>query len=292
MRFYLFLLFLLFASLLKAQQNTLLWEVSGNGLEKPSYLFGTIHLQDKRVFCFPDSVKIAFDSCDVLALEIVMDFSNPQELLSKIMIKDESQSLKNILTKQEYKKVKKAVSKNLDPAMILMMDKILPVLIAAELMSSQTHKDEKYPMDLYLQKQAEKKGKVLYSLESIESQYTVLEKISIEKQKEELLAVVDSMSVYKTLTDSMILLYQQQKIEELYCITNSYNSSFDEAWQEELLDKRNVAMVEKLKEKMKEGSVFVAVGAGHLPGTTGLVFLLNQAGYRVRPVYSQCTAKP
>jgi uncharacterized protein YbaP (TraB family) len=283
-----FLLFSFFFSL-QSQKNTLLWEVSGNGLEKPSYLFGTIHLQDKRVFCFSDSMLIAFDKSDILALEIVMDFSDPKAIIEKIMIKDESKSLKNLLTKQQYKKVKKAVSKNLDVTMVLMMDKILPVLIAAELMSSQTHKDEKYPMDLYLQKQAEKKEKKLFSLESIDSQYAVLDKISIENQKEELLAVVDSMEVYKQITDSMITLYQQQNIEALYCITNNYNSSFDEAWQEKLLDKRNVAMVTKLKEKMKEGSVFVAVGAGHLPGATGLIFLLKAQGYTVRPVYSTCT---
>ncbi|MCX6182081.1 MAG: TraB/GumN family protein [Bacteroidetes bacterium] len=289
MRFcFIFILFFVFSSL-HAQNNTLLWEVSGKGLQKPSYLFGTIHLRDKRVFCFPDSVTIAFENSDVLALEIVMDFNDPKAVLDKIMIKNDSQSLKNLLTKQEYKKVKKTVAKNLDPTMLLVMDKVLPVLIAAELMSSQTEKDEKYPMDLYLQKQAEKKGKMLYSLESIESQYAVLEKISIEKQKEELLAVVDSMAMYKQLTDSMIALYQHQDIEALYCITNSYNSSFDEAWQEELLDKRNVLMVEKLNEKMKEGSVFVAVGAGHLPGATGLIVLLKAQGYTVRPVYSKCT---
>ena len=289
MRFgFIFLLLFAFSSL-QSQQNTLLWEVSGNGLEKPSYLFGTIHLRDKRVFCFPDSVLIAFDKSDVLALEIVIDLSDSKAIMDKIMIKDESKYLKKLLTKEEYKKVKKAVAKNLDPAMLLIMDKMLPVLIAADLMGSQTNKDEKYPMDLYLQKQGEKKQKTLYSLESVESQYAVLEKISLEKQKEELLAVVDSMAMYKKLTDSMINLYMHQDIEALYCITNSYNTSFDEEWQEEMLDKRNVGMVAQLKEKMKEGSVFVAVGAGHLPGTTGLIFLLKMQGYTVRPVYSTCT---
>jgi len=126
-------------------------------------------------------------------------------------------------------------------------------------------------------------------LESIDSQYAVLDKIDIEKQKEELLAVVDSMELYKQITDSMISLYQHQDIESLFCITNNYNSTFDEAWQEELLDKRNLTMVDKLKEKMKEGSVFVAVGAGHLSGATGLISLLKAEGYTVRPLYSNCT---
>jgi len=289
MRFTL-LCFLFFMSIfLHAQKNSVLWEVSGNGLEKSSYLFGTIHLQDKRVFCFPDSVWIVFENIDILALEIVMNFDDPKAIAEKIMIKDQSKSLKNILSKKEYKRVKKSVNKNLGLTMSLMMDKILPMMIAAELMSSQTNKDEKLPMDLYLQKSAEKKQKKLFSLESIDSQFSVLDNIPIDKQKEELLNVVDSMEKYKQLADSMIVLYQQQNIEALYKITDEGSSSFDEALEAELLDKRNKAMVTKLKDKMKEGSVFVAVGAGHLWGDNGLIHLLQMQGYSVRPVYSTCT---
>ena len=282
-------LFVLFSPALNAQQNSLLWEVSGNGLTQSSYLFGTIHLQDKRVFCFPDSLANAMDSVKVVALEIVVNFDDPKALLDKIILKDEEKSLKKILTKQEYKKVKKAVAANCALSMTLMMDKVLPVLVAAELMSSQTHKDEKYPMDLYLQKRAEKKGKTLLSLESIESQFSVLDRIPIEKQKEELLAVVDSLEYYKILTDSMISLYQQQNVQALFTMSDDYNSAFDAAWQVDLLDNRNLAMAEKIIAQMPLANMLVAVGAAHLPGSKGLVKLLQQAGYTVRPLYSLCS---
>ncbi|HKO80940.1 MAG TPA: TraB/GumN family protein, partial [Chitinophagaceae bacterium] len=61
MRKLLFLLFIHFLSIISFSQkttvaNTLLWRISGNGLTRPSYLFGTIHLTDKRVFNFGDSL--------------------------------------------------------------------------------------------------------------------------------------------------------------------------------------------------------------------------------------------
>src|SRR4051812_19040402 len=51
----------------------LLWKISGNGLNKPSYLFGTMHLRDKRVFDFSDSVLVKLQECDAFAMEVIPD---------------------------------------------------------------------------------------------------------------------------------------------------------------------------------------------------------------------------
>ena len=48
---------------------SLLWEISGNGLKKPSYLFGTMHVSDKLAFHLGDSFYTAIKSADVVALE-------------------------------------------------------------------------------------------------------------------------------------------------------------------------------------------------------------------------------
>ena len=52
-----------------------------------------------------------------------------------------------------------------------------------------------------------------------------------------------------------------------------------------LLVKRNQRMVERMKPILKQGGAFVAVGAAHLPGETGLLYRLEKAGYRVTVVY-------
>src|SRR6478735_4759198 len=62
----------------KTQQNqkpvtkkyqSLLWEITGNGLKKPSYLFGTMHVSDKLAFHLGDSFYTALKSVQVVALE-------------------------------------------------------------------------------------------------------------------------------------------------------------------------------------------------------------------------------
>src|SRR5437764_2889491 len=49
--------------------KSLLWEITGNGLTRPSYLFGTMHVSDKLVFHLGDSFYTAIKSADVVALE-------------------------------------------------------------------------------------------------------------------------------------------------------------------------------------------------------------------------------
>ncbi|MEP7218312.1 MAG: TraB/GumN family protein, partial [Bacteroidota bacterium] len=70
-------LLLIASSGLLAQQKkvdrSLLWEISGKGLAHPSYLYGTFHVEDKRVFDFTDSVLLKFHECTAFASEIVLD---------------------------------------------------------------------------------------------------------------------------------------------------------------------------------------------------------------------------
>src|SRR5579871_1020111 len=48
----------------------LLWEITGNGLKKPSYLFGTMHVSSKMVFHLSDSFYFGIKNSDVVALEL------------------------------------------------------------------------------------------------------------------------------------------------------------------------------------------------------------------------------
>ena len=54
-------------------------------------------------------------------------------------------------------------------------------------------------------------------------------------------------------------------------------------FQEALIDKRNDTMTERALPVLEKGPTFIAVGALHLPGETGLVKQLRDAGYTVTP---------
>jgi len=53
--------------------NTLLWKISGNGLIKSSYLYGTMHLTDKRVFQLGDSLYKSIEQTEGFAAELDMN---------------------------------------------------------------------------------------------------------------------------------------------------------------------------------------------------------------------------
>jgi uncharacterized protein YbaP (TraB family) len=79
--------------------KTLLWRISGKGLQQPSYLYGTMHLQDKRLFQFGDSVYQAIESTQGLATEI--DF---QEAVDSIFSNHEEKAKKDqVLAKEKIK---------------------------------------------------------------------------------------------------------------------------------------------------------------------------------------------
>src|SRR5438874_5135875 len=102
-----------FASFLFAQQlpSTLLWKISGNGLQKSSYLYGTMHLTDDRIFNIGDSMYTAIEKSEGFAIEINPDDFTPfiiDEAKKSIFAK---QRLKDMMSEKDFKKYGKALAK-------------------------------------------------------------------------------------------------------------------------------------------------------------------------------------
>lgn len=118
--------------------HTLLWRISGNGLKTNSYLFGTIHIKDKRVFNLNDSIVYAIQSCDVFAGELNMDSINTDLLKSLSTTNYKRVTLREILDDKEIilleKKSEKLLGKslkdfnNLDARLVLLNLKMTIIL--------------------------------------------------------------------------------------------------------------------------------------------------------------------
>jgi uncharacterized protein YbaP (TraB family) len=100
-----FLLGVLFISThtLQAQSSahwpkTLLWRISGNGLAKNSFLYGTMHLQDKRLFHFTDSLYHYLEQSEGYALEIDLN-----ELMDSVIQKLVDDKLEEVFDKKRFK---------------------------------------------------------------------------------------------------------------------------------------------------------------------------------------------
>lgn len=133
---------------------------------------------------------------------------------------------------------------------------------------------------------AKDQDKEIRGLETMAFQASLFDSIPYEKQAKELLDMVDSFEQYRSEFNLMMQAYlgQQLVVLEKQMADPKYGIA---EFRNEILDKRNYNWVSQLKTIMHLNSVFIAVGAGHLVGKTGLIELLRAAGYTVRGIGNQ-----
>ena len=284
---------MLFASLaIIAQQrtqkdsNTLLWEISGNGLQKPSYLFGTIHMICADEAMLSDSLKSFISQVDVVYMEVDMDnFMEMLGVLRKMKMRNDT-TLADLLTKQEYQKVKDYFEAKGSMIPFSVLETYKPMLAASMLAESNTNCPKSAAMEEVIIKEAKLNSKKIKGLETMSYQMSIFDSIPYQLQAKQLLKYVEDGEKGKDDSkeyDVLVQAYRDQdlqKLEEITKLTNIGMQNFTDI----LLYNRNRNWVEKLKYILPEKSVLVAVGAGHLPGENGLINLLRKAGYTVKPV--------
>ncbi len=265
--------------------NSLLWEVSGNGLKKPSFLFGTFHLLCKDDIHFSDALKMAIKQCDTVYMEVKID--DPSMMLSAMLylnMRNDS-TLENLYTPEEYKRVKDYFSDSLKmPISLLQRSK--PYFLVALLYPRMMNCPSPSGVEEELLKIAKEDKKEIKGLETMQFQASVFDSIPYEWQAKELLKNIDSFSVYKDQFLTMLGFYKNQQMDSIKALMDTSEFS-SEKYDDLLLNKRNKNWVEQLNTIMKNESVFVAVGAGHLVGENGLVSLLKKEGYTVEPLVNK-----
>ncbi|MBN2613267.1 MAG: TraB/GumN family protein [Bacteroidales bacterium] len=270
-----FILFLASIVQTALPQDALLWEIKGNN-RRASYLYGTIHLKDKRVFGYADTTLKYMLLCDRLALEIDL---NPTRLMqsSGMMLLKSDSTLKDVFNGDDFKiisaKVEQITGMNFD-----LLVKLKPVALLSVVLQSILPCDMPYTLDeFFYQKALEQKMKFT-PLETFEEQFRLLETIPLEsvtgflKNPGTMVEDIEPLIQAYTECDIDKLLNLMQKDETMVSLKKG------------LLDDRNYKMAEKITALIQQESLFIAVGAGHLPGPAGLINLLKEKGYIVNPV--------
>lgn len=260
--------------------NTLLWEISGNGLQKPSYLFGTFHLLCKDDIHFSNALKQAISNSDELYLELDMD--DPATLLGALTLMNmkDGKKLKDLYTEDQYKKISDFFRDSLKTP-IGMFQRMKPEFLMALIYPKMMPCKSASSVEESVMALAKGAGKEVNGLETMAFQASVFDSIPYEKQATELLNAIDSFERSKTEFGIMLAAYKNQRLDEMEVMMK--NPEFGVADNMDvLLDNRNKNWVLQLKKIMKKNPVFIAVGAGHLPGKNGLVALLKAAGYKIK----------
>ena len=271
--------------IINKNENSLLWEVSGNGLAHPSYLFGTFHLMCKDDIHLSKQLKIALSQSDTVYME--MDMDDPSTMLGGLLFMNmkDGKTLEQLYTPAEYKKVKAFFTDSLHTP-ISFLQSMKPMLLEALLYPKLMPCKSVSGVEEELMKIAKQEKKEIKGLETMEFQASVFDSIPYAEQAKELLNAIDSLSSYKTTFDTMMNVYKSQRIDEIETLFNKSEFGMKDH-QDILLNDRNKNWVKQLKVITKTTNVFVAVGAGHLVGKEGLISLLRKEGYTVKPLQNQ-----
>ena len=266
----------------------LLYEISGNGLSKSSYLFGTHHWVEAEVAIEIPGVFRVFNDCDVVVSEFVDETNgnNPEEMQRKILTVAQMElSLHDLLNAEEALLVDSALNAEMGLSLADMQyfRPSMLTMIYEMAVAERINKNE-MAIDAYFQVAAAELGKRVCGLETLDKQLDIMFRSkSLEQQTKQLVETIRNASGTKNGVNEIDSLYKSEDLEALYEVLVKCEN-MTEAEKFLLVDERNRDWMPVIEKYIKADACFIAVGALHLPGKEGLINLLQKAGYKVKAV--------
>lgn len=230
------------------KEYQLLWEVKPPKSKKVSYVFGSMHSNDPRLFNFPDSLYTAFASVEAVVLETDVT-----------QIYDQYDVRLNLFNFDLFDKERSFASSKKATQTVYGSEDGRPQFL-----------------DAYFQQAGYCGGKGFYQLETVQDQLKLAENPELFNTRR----AINGLFFTK---EAFIQTYINGDIASLTNMLKSQFKSAPDAY-DELITKRNQIMAKGLDTLMRKRTVFCAIGSGHLHGTDGVLQLLRQKGFQVRAV--------
>lgn len=269
----------------KANQDppSLLYEVRGKGLARPSYILGTFHAVCPSDMVPFETLDPYLTRTDQVLMEV--DLDDPSELgsLAAGVLIPGGKTWKDFLTPAQFAKVD-AMTMSMLGYSAENVKAIKPMMLSVLIVTSpKVVGCTPNTYDLSLMQIAAVKKKPVIGLETVAEQFAMIDSKPIARQAKELyemsLDPQKSIRQFKQLSAA----YKSRNTDKLVEISAEQMKD-DKAFAKRLLDDRNVMWVPKIEGLIKSKPTFIAVGAAHLGGEKGLIRLLRSRGYDVRPI--------
>ena len=268
-----------------SNNNTLLWEISGNGLKNPSYVFGTMHMLCPEDAKLSPTMQLVLDRVKELYFEVDMDdMVQMFGSLSSLAMKNDTK-LSDLLTEDEYNRIKKYFEGKL-PLPFAMMENYKPMLLSAMIEEQSLPCKATNGMEMVILEESNKRKLEVRGLETMSFQAGLFDSIPYKEQAKELVKAIDSSGVPDASIDSLMITYRAQNLDQIEKLTSSAEG-VEGKYMDLLLYKRNRNWVKQFDTIAIKGPVLIAVGAGHLPGSQGVLQLLRKKGYKVTPIKNE-----
>ncbi len=266
-------------------QNSVLWEISGNGLKEPSYLFGIINFLPKDEFSISKNVRSAMDESKVFVTKAPINRPSRKKFTKAVRIANDGW-INDYLTDDELNQLRLLMLKDLEVSehdYHFFYSRLQPVIIVTATTLLYLGNNVVFTEDLL--SQTAKKNKLKFeSLGTIEDEISAFEEFPIQDQVAALKFTVNNFNEHIDDYNRLVRYYSDDqdlaKIhEEILKATNR-----SEKFQEVYYYSRNKTWIGKIHDLVSENPTFIVVGAAHLAGEQGLIQLLRAEGYTIDPL--------
>jgi len=266
----------------QGEDRALFWSIHKDG-KAAGYILGTIHSEDPRVLDFSEDFLLKLKSNDVFAMEMVPDMPTLARL-TEYMRFPPGKTLVSVIGEERFNALELATSGLKIPAEFLNGMKPWAAMMTLSTPPPETG----FFMDFSLSLRASGSGLKVVGLETLEQQLSFLEDMSLDMQLVLLDQAIAEFDEVEETHEQMVNAYLQNNLLDLQELTDEQLETVGEEagdyFMESGIRARNRRMAESLFLQLEHKTVFVAVGALHLPGDQGLLSLLRRQGFELSPL--------
>lgn len=274
---------------MKKDKNTLIWQIiPPNTVEErnpdnigkggnPSYILGTMHVRDARAFQFEHIFYEKIVNCQAFATEFNLD--EAQNDTGFALSLPDNLQLSDLIKPKIYAKISRVVEQKIGLP-LTNFNYLKPVMVTNLLTESVLSSDRMMSLDETLWRFAKENGRVLRGIETFDEQVEILNKMSLEEQVKGLKDLSANFTKFRHQLLSMARLYEQADIQKLYKAARRSTKGSRRL----LLFDRNEKMAKRIADLSQEMTLCAAIGAGHLAGKKGVLKLLKDRGFEVKPM--------
>ena len=247
------------------------------------YLFGTFHLLDGKSDWFNDEVKTAFDASQEVVLEAVPpeNLAEMQTMINRYAMDPGGRKLSSKLPPELMKKLGEQLSAmGLAPAMLEPMEPWFVTNVLAVMSLQKVGLTGEQGAEAVIEKAAAAAGKPVSALEEFEFQLRLLDEIPEALQIEMLRMSIEDLASLESVLRPMLAAWSSGDVETFTRIFYDELTESPELY-DIVLTRRNKAWAEWIDQRLdKPGTVFIAVGAGHLAGKDSVQEVLKARGIK------------
>jgi len=259
------------------KKDSLLWQLTSDKTHHVSYLFGTMHVKDDIAYTHLEKALTKMKMCNLVACEYNLDQAAGRGMDGVYTLPD-NKTLIDYLGEKKYEKIKKIIFKSFG-FHLDQLSRLIPMAITSIISEQILSKDNAVSLDQKIWNEGILNEMEMAGVETFEGQADIMKKIELKYQFKMLKDICKNIPSFRKKILGLTDMYREQKIHQLYKVSKKSLGKYRNL----LLFKRNINMAHSISKMALDNNAFIAVGAAHLSGRKGILYLLKEQGFTLKP---------